>query len=155
MVHSTEYKRGGQRSWRKSPPGRGPSFVVEDEDPLRLAVVKGLQKRGFAVLEACDGPAALDLIRSDANEIDAALLDVMLRGMSSREIFEETRRLRPCVNVILTSAYSEETVEASFGGLRIERFIRKPFHLADRPILSACLRTLYHDKFGVLLLGVD
>ena len=34
-------------------------------------------------------------------------------------------------SVILTSAYGEETVSALFPGLRVERFIRKPFQLAE------------------------
>ena len=39
--------------------------------------------------------------------------------------------MRPNLKVILTSAYSRETVDASFAGLRIERFIRKPFQIGD------------------------
>ena len=63
--------------------------------------------------------------------MDVMLLDVTLPGVSSREVFEEARRLRPNLKVIVTSAYSRKTVEASFAGLRIERFIRKPFQFAD------------------------
>ena len=48
-----------------------------------------------------------------------------------REVFEEALRTRPDVKVIVTSAYGKETVDASFAGLRIEHFIRKPFHLGD------------------------
>jgi two-component system cell cycle sensor histidine kinase/response regulator CckA len=59
------------------------------------------------------------------------LLDVTLPGPSSREIFEETRRIRPELKVILTSAYGKETVAGSFAGLPVERFIRKPFQLAE------------------------
>jgi len=106
-------------------------LVVEDEDLLRNAVVKGLRNRGFTVLEACDVPSALALIRSDTNKIDIALLDLMLRGISSREICEEVQSTRPGLKVILTSAHSEQTAVACFSGLRIELFLRKPFRLAD------------------------
>ena len=109
----------------------GTILVVEDEEVLRLAVSKALRKRGFSVLEASDGSAAMDLIRTRANDIDAILLDVTLPGVSSRAILEETGRIRPELKVILTSAYGKETVNALFAGLRVERFIRKPFPLGD------------------------
>jgi CheY-like chemotaxis protein/two-component sensor histidine kinase len=112
-------------------PRTGTVLVVEDEDLLRLAVAKGLRKKGFVVLEASDGPAALELIRSNGNTIDVVLLDLMLRGMSSREFFEEARRAHPDMKAILTSAYGEDTALAAFSGIPIERFLRKPFHLAE------------------------
>jgi response regulator RpfG family c-di-GMP phosphodiesterase len=49
--------------------------------------------------------------------------------LSSREVFEETQRIQPDPKIVLTSAYSKETVEASFAGLRVAHFIRKPFQL--------------------------
>jgi len=109
----------------------GTILVVEDEDLLRLAVSKGLAKRGFSVMEAGDGTAAMDLIRAHAKDIDVVLLDVTLPGMSSREILEEAERIRPELKVILTSAYGRETVGVSLSGLRVERFIQKPFQLAE------------------------
>ena len=104
---------------------------MEDEETLRRAVSRALRNRDFSVIEANDGSVAMDLIRGYKDEIDAVLLDVTLPGVSSREVFEEALRMRPDVKVIVTSAYGKETVDASFAGLRIEQFIRKPFHLGD------------------------
>jgi CheY-like chemotaxis protein len=101
--------------------------VVEDEETLRLAVSKALRKSGFSVMEANDGSSAMELLRTHTDEIDAILLDVTLPGIASREIFEEAQRIRPDLKVIVTSAYSKETVDASFAGLAVEHFIRKPF----------------------------
>jgi len=115
----------------KSVSKAGTILVVEDEDLLRLAVAKALAKRGFSVLEACDGSAGMELIRAHKNDIDVVLLDVTLPGLSSREILEEAGRIRPKLKVILTSAYGKETVADSFAGLPVERFIRKPFQLAE------------------------
>ncbi|HTB16709.1 MAG TPA: PAS domain S-box protein, partial [Bryobacteraceae bacterium] len=106
-------------------------LVVEDEEILRVPVSKALRNRGFSVLEASDGSSAMDLIRARAADIDVVLLDVTLPGLSSREILQEAGRIRPELKVILTSAYGEETVSALFAGLRVERFIRKPFGLGD------------------------
>ena len=63
--------------------------------------------------------------------MDALLLDVTLPGVSSREVLEEAQRLRPDLEVILTSAYSQESIADTFRGLKLPHFIRKPFHLDD------------------------
>jgi PAS domain S-box-containing protein len=109
----------------------GTVLVVEDEDALRLAVSGMLRKKGLRVIEANDGSSAFELVRTHEDAIDVMLLDITLPGVSSREVFEEARRLRPNLKVILTSAYSRETVDASFAGLGIERFLRKPFQFVD------------------------
>ena len=109
----------------------GTVLVVEDEAVLRTAVSALLRKKGFSVIEANDGTAAVDLIHARKDEIDMMLLDVTLPGLSSREVFEQARHLRPHLKVVITSAYSRDAVEASFAGLRVERFIRKPFRLDE------------------------
>ncbi len=120
----------------------GTILVVEDHEVLRLAVAKALRNRGYSVLDAGDGTAAMDLFLAHKDEIDAILLDVTIPGKSSREVFEEILRVRPNLKIVLTSAYSEETVAASFAAVRVTHFIRKPFKLAElagllRNILSA------------------
>ena len=116
------------RSYEKEHrPPSGTVLVVDDENVLRLAVSKMLRKGGFRVFEAIDGSSALDLVRMHQGEIDVMLLDATLPGVPSREVVEEVRSLRANLEVILTSAYSRETVDASFAGLPVARFIRKPF----------------------------
>jgi CheY-like chemotaxis protein len=117
-------------------------LVVEDEHFLRVGVSKALKKKGFMVLEAGDGAAALRLIRAHLCEIDVVLLDVMIPVVSSREVLENLRRWRPGLQVVLTSTYSREMVDAAFAGLPVELFIRKPFQLID-------LFALLGDALGV------
>jgi two-component system, cell cycle sensor histidine kinase and response regulator CckA len=116
---------------RKHRPASGTVLIVEDEDALRVAVTQMLRKKGFLVMEAGDGSSALELLRAHKTRIDAMLLDITLPGVSSREVFEESRKLHAGLKVILTSAYSRQTVDASFNGLPVEGFLRKPFPLAD------------------------
>jgi len=105
-------------------------LVVEDEAGLRQAVSKMLGKRGFSVIEAPDGTAALDAIRGEKNPIDVLLLDITLPGASGREVLQEARRLRPEMRVVVTSAYTEE-VAAEYLESTIEQFIRKPYVFKD------------------------
>jgi CheY-like chemotaxis protein len=129
MVQATDV-RVPARAKEVLPPS-GTLLVVEDESVLRFAISKMLRKSGFRVIEAIDGSSALELVRTHENEIDLMLLDVTLPGVSSREVFEEARFRRPKLKVILTSAYSRETVEGAFAGLPVNRFIRKPFQIVD------------------------
>jgi CheY-like chemotaxis protein/two-component sensor histidine kinase len=109
----------------------GTVLLVEDEDTLRRSVSNMLRKRGFSVVEAGDGCAAVDLFRSHQDHIDVIFLDITIPGSSSREVMAEARRIRPDIKVILTSAYSWEMVMPSLDAPRISAFIRKPFPLAD------------------------
>jgi two-component system, cell cycle sensor histidine kinase and response regulator CckA len=106
-------------------------LVVEDEEALRTAVSRALRKAGCSVLEAGDGSSAMELLRAHKDDLDAIFLDVTLPGISSQEIFEEACRMRHDLRMVVTSAYSKETVGSSFGGLAAHQFIRKPYRLGD------------------------
>jgi CheY-like chemotaxis protein len=106
-------------------------LIVEDEEPLRTALAGLLEKSGYRVLEARDGSEALSMLRIHASELTAMVLDVSLPGVASLEVSRAARGLSPDLRVIVTSAYSEETVESIFGGLASLRFLRKPMRIAD------------------------
>jgi PAS domain S-box-containing protein len=106
-------------------------LVVEDEVPLRQAVVKILRNAGFVVLEANDGSAAIDLLRANVERINLILLDLTIPGASSAQVVAEAAQTRPDIRVILTSAYSQEMVTAPLSAPQISGFIRKPFHLEE------------------------
>ena len=105
-------------------------LVVEDEAPLRKAVVKMLRRKGFIVIEASEGFAALEAIRAHKGHIDVLLLDLTLPGAPSREIFEEARRQNPGMKVIIASAYGKDVASATLQA-RVDRFLQKPFRLDD------------------------
>ena len=106
-------------------------LIVEDEDPLRQAVTKLLRQSGFEVLEAADGTSALALVRANRDKIHAILLDVTIPGASSAEVLAEAAKTQPAIRVILTSAYSQETLAAPMRTFEVGGFIRKPFQLSD------------------------
>jgi PAS domain S-box-containing protein len=125
-------KDGAPSSEEVAIPGREAIvLVVEDEDPLRSAIVKMLRKSGFEVLEAGNGSAAIRLLRANGDRIDVILLDMTIPGPSSREVVAEAVQTRPDVSVVLTSAYSEEMIKDAMGAPQIHGFIRKPFRLGD------------------------
>ena len=64
-------------------------LVVDDEPAIRSFIRSALEQAGHAVLEAADGPSALDQAR--AAKPDAILLDVALPALSGLEV---CRRLK-------------------------------------------------------------
>ena len=120
----------------------GIALVVEDEAPIRLAIAKSLHKRAFDVPEAADGTAALKLIREHKDTIVLLLLDITLPGAPSREVLAEARGVRPDIKVIVTSAYGQNQVDASFPGMKIDSFIRNPFQLGN---LLSQIRTVLSE----------
>jgi signal transduction histidine kinase/CheY-like chemotaxis protein len=136
----------------KEPPTSGTVLIVEDEDVLRAAVSKLLRKRGVSVIEAIDGSSALELIWGQRGGIDLMLLDMTLPGASSREVLEQARLMSSHLKVILTSAYSRDIVDASFAGLRVDGFIRKPFQFGE---LIGLIQNALAGKSASLGAGCD
>ena len=122
---------------------RATILVVEDDSMLRRALSTMLRMRGFSVLEASDGSAALDVIRAQDKHFDVVLLDINLSGASGSEVYKEIIRLRPGLAVVTMSAYSKEMAATLLGG-RVERFLRKPFSIHE---LIEMITT--HCKVGV------
>ncbi len=109
----------------------GMILLVEDEDALRIAISRALQKKGFSVLTASDGRQAVEVFRAHADDIGVVLLDLTLPGISGGEVFQQIRRIRPNTKVILTSALDRKEIGVATFGERPPIFLRKPYGLAD------------------------
>jgi CheY-like chemotaxis protein len=114
-----------------SPTRRATILLVEDEEPLRLAIAKMLRKWGLEAFEAASGSAAIDLLRAKGGEIDLMLLDLTMPGAPSQEVLAAAAVARPQLKVVLTSAHSEEVAKPLMHVPLVRGFIRKPFKIAD------------------------
>ena len=106
-------------------------LVVEDESSLRKAVATMLRKTRFVVFETADGNSAIEFLRTNGSSIDAILLDMNIPGAASAEVVAEAAKIRPNIRVILTSAYSQETLTGAVCAPQVRSFIRKPFEIRD------------------------
>ena len=87
-------------------------LVVEDEAPVRAVTRQLLERNGYTVLEAPDGPSALALVDGEAGgrHIDLLLTDVIMPGMSGRELAAQLNERRPNVRVLFMSGYTDDAV---------------------------------------------
>ena len=102
-------------------------LLVEDAAPVRSLARKGLESYGYQVLEAADGPAALELSARHPRGIDILVTDVVMPGMSGRELAERLAPARPGMRVLYTSGYTDDAMVHQ-GVLRSGvAFLQKPF----------------------------
>jgi two-component system NtrC family sensor kinase len=104
-------------SARDAAPARVPSLdgtetvlVVEDDAQVNKLAVEALQERGYTVLSAADGAAALKLLET-APHIDLMLTDVVLPGgMNGRELADAVRTRRAEIKVLFMTGYTRNAI---------------------------------------------
>jgi PAS domain S-box-containing protein len=109
-------------------------LVVEDEQPLRLAICSFLGTLGYRVLSANSAEAALKLA-SGQERVDLLLTDVIMPRINGRELSHAMRGLRPDLKVIYVSGYMDDTVLRNGIHAQNTAFLQKPFglnQLADK-----------------------
>ena len=124
------------------PHARETILVVEDDERVRQLTIRRLKMIGYQVLEASDGPKALDILRgSDA--VDLVFTDLIIPGgLSGREVAIRARQLKPGIHVLLTSGYAEQLVHGDDLQREQLKVLRKPYQQSD---LVAALRDALGD----------
>ncbi|WP_129792373.1 response regulator [Sphingosinicella sp. CPCC 101087] len=85
-------------------------LVVEDDDDVRAYSVECLRELGYRVIEAHDGASALRLLERQDGPVDLLFTDVVMPGMSGRELADEARKLQPDLRVLYTSGYTRNAI---------------------------------------------
>jgi signal transduction histidine kinase/ActR/RegA family two-component response regulator len=105
-------------------------LLVEDEPLVRGLAARILRKQGYHLLEASNGSEALRLAEKRATEdIRLVLTDVVMPGMTGRELAERLRVLFPQIRVLYMSGYTNHAI--IHHGILGEgmNYIQKPFTL--------------------------
>jgi signal transduction histidine kinase len=110
-----------------SPKRRGTLLIVDDEEGPRMSL-RVIFKDNYDLLMAEDGPTAVELAQQ--HDIDVAILDIRMAGMSGIEVLERLRFVRPEIEAIMITAF--ETTDTIRQALRLRAcdYINKPFDLA-------------------------
>ena len=102
-------------------------LLVEDAAPVRTLARRSLEARGYRVLEAADGPSALQLSARHLDGIDILVTDVVMPGMSGRELAERLAPERPSMKVLYTSGYTDDAMVRQGVLSAGVAFLQKPF----------------------------
>lgn len=108
------------------PNGAGTVLLAEDEASMLRLLEKLFLRRGYKILKATNGQAALDIYQQHKEEIDVVLLDIGLPKISGRDLLLKIRTENPDVRVIVTSGYIEPAMKSELDQARVE-FLHKPY----------------------------
>jgi len=101
-------------------------LVVEDNDIVRPMTCRALKRLGYKVLDADSPQGALEICRTYEGRIHLLLSDVVMPGMSSKDMVAQVAALRSGIRVVLMSGYSQEEISLDAHGTRAA-FLPKPF----------------------------
>ncbi len=87
-------------------------LVVEDDAVVRALIVEVLGELGYQAVEAHDGPAGLDCLRT-MERIDLLVTDIGLPGLNGRQVADAGRMMRPGLRVLFMTGYAENAALAS------------------------------------------
>jgi two-component system, cell cycle sensor histidine kinase and response regulator CckA len=100
--------------------------LVDDEDDVRSVMRSVLRQKGYTVLDAASGADAIRSLADHTGPVDMLVTDVLMPGMSGRELYEHLVRRHPGLKVLYVSGFADEAFGREPGG---NAFLSKPFSL--------------------------
>ncbi|MEL6549032.1 MAG: PAS domain S-box protein [Pseudomonadota bacterium] len=123
--------------------GRGAGqvvLVVEDNPKVRRLSVERIRDLGYEALEAPNGDAAFDLLKSGA-QVDLVFSDLVMPGaLNGYDLAAKVQEQFPTLKILLTSGYASDVVTGRLGGSGAFDILHKPYRQAD---LAARLQALF------------
>ncbi len=115
-------------SVRSAPRGGSETILlVEDESSVRDLTAEVLDRAGYRVLTARDGQRALEIAGANDGGIDLLLTDVVMPGISGRELADRLVMVHPATRVLFMSGYTDDAI-VQHGVLNAgTEFLQKPF----------------------------
>ncbi len=104
-----------QRAGRDETPRKGTETILfaEDHDGLRESVQEILEALGYRVIPARNGIDALRHFKTHCDQIDLAVLDVVMPGLTGADAYVQMASLRPGLAVVFTTGYASEAASLS------------------------------------------
>jgi CheY-like chemotaxis protein len=113
------------------PTGGETILVVEDNQNVRRIVTRQLRSLRYRVLEAANGHAALEALRSGV-AIDLVFTDILMPGgMSGRDLALQVRQVRPTLKILFTSGFTAAGLTASNLAEIRPQLLSKPYRYQD------------------------
>jgi PAS domain S-box-containing protein len=107
-------------------------LVVEDEDLVLDVANRILTTHGYRVLAARGGSEALALINEHRGTIHLLLTDVVMPGLTGKQVAERVTELRPKIRVLYMSGYPESVITS-------QGVVQRGIHLVSKPFVAADL----------------
>jgi two-component system cell cycle sensor histidine kinase/response regulator CckA len=109
------------------PRGTETLLFVDDEEVVRRVGKRMLERFGYRVLMAKNGPDALRTVKKANGSIDLLILDKTMANMDGLETMRKIKQIKPQVRALLTSGYTGTELQDELSRLGFCGFIPKPF----------------------------
>ncbi len=100
-------------------------LLVDDEDKFREDLSKRLRLRGYETIEFGSGEEAIKVARNDY-DIDVAILDLKMPGLSGEQTLAELKKFRPAIQVIMLTGHGSMESAMKTGKLEAFGYLEKP-----------------------------
>jgi CheY-like chemotaxis protein len=107
--------------------GRERILVVDDEELVRMVVKAILSYRGYDVIEAADGQAAVEAYRTAQPPVDLVLMDVHMPRLNGYDALRQIRALNPKARAVILSGGVHDGASDPLSGQSGVAFLHKPF----------------------------
>jgi nitrogen-specific signal transduction histidine kinase/CheY-like chemotaxis protein len=104
-------------------------LVVEDEKMLAIPLQMALNDKGYKVIYAADGFAALKIYQEKKNDIALVLTDLGLPTMTGLEVCQRIKKINPNEHMILATGFLDPEMKSEFLKAGIQHFLYKPYDL--------------------------
>jgi PAS domain S-box-containing protein len=119
---------------------RATILLVEDEPTVRMLAKRILVQRGYDVVDAANGTAALKWLDENSQPIALLLTDVVMPGMSGRDLASEAMTRRPDLRVVYTSGYADDVFDRGL--------LPVGTALVPKPFTAAALLSAIHARLA-------
>ncbi|HPX91603.1 MAG TPA: response regulator, partial [Spirochaetota bacterium] len=109
----------------------GTILIADDEDLIRNTLERILKSLSYSVITASEGSEAIEIIRQNANRIDAVFLDLIMPKMSGAEVLQKIREIDKQLPVIIISGFSTLSSFDEAINMGANAFLQKPFKKED------------------------
>jgi two-component system cell cycle sensor histidine kinase/response regulator CckA len=106
--------------------GEGVILLAEDDRSVRRLVVSELTRRGFTVIEAEDGVAALEMFRLEKDRVDVLVTDVVMPRMNGADLAKQAESIKPGLKILFISGHPERA-GAGLDPTGVTNLLMKPF----------------------------
>jgi signal transduction histidine kinase/CheY-like chemotaxis protein len=106
-------------------------LVVDDDEMVRRTTMATMAHLGFNVIDAPSGRLAIDLVRARPERFAVVLLDLVMPELTGAQTFQELRKIRPDLPVVVCTGYAAEDHLDQSLRRDIAGLVNKPF-TADR-----------------------
>lgn len=106
-------------------------LYVEDEQYVREEIEDMLSIKIKKLITVSNGQEALDLFKSEENDIDIIITDIQMPIMNGLELIENVRQINQDIPIIITSAFNEIEYLKKAIDLHVDKYITKPIDMVQ------------------------